>query len=69
MARRAARRYTSSRARDVVRGDLLHTKALLPLRAEMAILLASMGVMIPLGYAIFRRVERRCRALGTIGLH
>jgi hypothetical protein len=41
----------------------------LPLRDEMAILLAFMGVMIPLGFAVFKRIERRCRVLGTLGSH
>jgi hypothetical protein len=35
----------------------------------MAILLAFMGVMIPLGLAVFKRIERRCKVLGTLGLH
>ena len=34
-----------------------------------AILLVFMGVMIPLGYAVFKRIERRCKVLGTLGLH
>ena len=28
-----------------------------------------MGVMIPLGYAVFKRIERRCKVPGTLGLH
>src|ERR671938_181090 len=54
---------------DAVRGYLLHTRTLLPLKDEMAILLAFMGVMIPLGFAVFKRIERRCRVLGTLGSH
>jgi ABC-2 type transport system permease protein len=54
---------------DAVRGYLLHTRTVLPLKDEMAILLAFMGVMIPLGFAVFKRIERRCRVLGTLGSH
>jgi ABC-2 type transport system permease protein len=54
---------------DAVRGSLLHTRTVLPLRDEMAILLVFMGVLIPLGYAVFKRIERRCKVLGTLGRH
>lgn len=54
---------------DAVRGYLLHTRTLLPLHYEAAILVAFMGVMVVLGNAIFTRVERRCKMLGTIGTH
>ena len=54
---------------DAVRGYLLHTRTVLPLEDEIAILLAFMGAMIPLGYAVFKGIERRCRVLGTLGLH
>jgi ABC-2 type transport system permease protein len=54
---------------DAVRGDLLHTRTVLPLGDEMIILLAFMGAMVPLGYAVFKRVERRCKARSTLGLH
>jgi len=54
---------------DAVRGYLLNTRTLLPIQLEIVILVAFMGVMIPLGYGIFRIIERRCKALGTIGLH
>jgi hypothetical protein len=26
-------------------------------------------VMVPVGYLIFKRVERRCKQLGTLGMH
>jgi hypothetical protein len=35
---------------DAVRGYLLHTGALLPIRVEVRILLCSMAVFVPLGY-------------------
>jgi len=54
---------------DAVRGYLLHTSTLLPLTYELAILLAFMAVMVPLGNLIFKRVERRCKQLGTLGMH
>jgi ABC-2 type transport system permease protein len=54
---------------DAVRGYLLNTKTIMPLRYEIVILLIFMGVMVPVGYVVFKVVERRCRALGTLGLH
>ena len=54
---------------DAVRGYLLHARTVLPLGDETAILLVFMGVMIPLGYAVFKRIERRCKIRGTLGLH
>ncbi|RIK44028.1 MAG: ABC transporter permease [Chloroflexi bacterium] len=54
---------------DAVRGLLIGTTTLLPIPYEIAILLLFMLVMVPLGYLIFRLVERRCKQLGTIGLH
>jgi ABC-2 type transport system permease protein len=54
---------------DAVRGYLLSTKTIIPIRYEIVILVVFMGVMVPAGYAVFKLVERRCRALGTLGLH
>ncbi|HYN89666.1 MAG TPA: ABC transporter permease [Ardenticatenaceae bacterium] len=54
---------------DAVRGLLLGTRTLLPVPYEIGLLVLFMGIMVPLGYAIFKRVERRCRTLGTLGLH
>src|SRR5215212_1019914 len=54
---------------DSVRAYLLGTTTLLPLQYELAILVLFMCVMIPLGYLIFMRVERRCRTLGTLSQH
>lgn len=54
---------------DAVRGFLLNTKTLMPVQYEVVILLVFMGVMVPVGYAVFKMVERHCRTLGTLGLH
>jgi ABC-2 type transport system permease protein len=54
---------------DAVRGYLLQTKTIIPIQYEIAVLFAFMGIMIPLGYIIFRLIERRCKALGTLGLY
>jgi len=54
---------------DSVRGYLLGTTTLLPLQYELAILVLFMCVMIPLGFLIFKRVERHCRMLGTLSQH
>lgn len=54
---------------DAVRGLLINTVTLLPIRYELAILGLFMVVTVPLGYFVFRRVERRCQRLGTIGMH
>jgi ABC-2 type transport system permease protein len=54
---------------DAIRSILLGTTTLLPLAVEIAILLVAMVVLLPLGYAIFWWVERRCKQAGTIGLH
>lgn len=54
---------------DAIRSYLLGTNSLIPVRYEVAILIASMGVMTPAGYVVFKLVERRCKQLGTLGLH
>lgn len=54
---------------DAIRSILLGTNSLIPVRYEVAILIASMGVMTPAGYVVFKLVERRCKQLGTLGLH
>ena len=54
---------------DAVRGLLLGTKTLVPIAYEVGILLVFMGLMGVLGYTVFKRVERRCQRLGTIGMH
>jgi len=54
---------------DAVRGFLLKTNTLLPLNAEATILIVFMFVMLWFGGWIFHRVERRVRALGTLGQH
>ena len=54
---------------DAVRGWLLQTKTILPLGAEIILLIVSMFLMLWLGASIFYRVERRVRTLGTLGQH
>jgi ABC-2 type transport system permease protein len=54
---------------DAVRGYLLGTRTLLPIDQELAILALFMIVTAPLGYLIFKRVERHCKQLGTLGMH
>lgn len=54
---------------DAVRGWLLHTKTLLPMEAEIALLVLFMFVFIALGIWVFQRLERRVRMLGTLGQH
>ncbi len=54
---------------DATRGLLIQTKTLLPIGLEIVILLLFMAITVPLGYWIFRRVERRIKRLGTIGMH
>ena len=54
---------------DAVRGLLINTRTLLPIGHEIAIMLVFMGVMMPLGYFVFKRVEQRVKRLGTIGMH
>lgn len=54
---------------DAVRAFLLGSTPLLPLEYELAILVAFMALMVPLGFLVFRWVERRCRTLGTLSQH
>jgi ABC-2 type transport system permease protein len=54
---------------DAVRGWLLHTETLLPLRVEIVLLIVFMFVMLWFGSWAFYRVERRVRTLGTLGQH
>lgn len=54
---------------DAVRGWLLKTRTLLPVSWEIALLLVFMVVMLWLGTAAFRGLERRVRRLGTLGQH
>jgi ABC-2 type transport system permease protein len=54
---------------DAVRGWLLQTDTLLPIRVEIGILIVFMFVMLWFGAWVFHRVERRVRTLGTLGQH
>ncbi len=54
---------------DAVRGWLLNTQTILPLKVEIALLIVFMFVMLWFGSWVFYRVERRVRTLGTLGQH
>ena len=54
---------------DAVRGTLLKTPTILPLRWELVLLVVFMVVMLWLGTWAFRSLERRVRQLGTLGQH
>jgi ABC-2 type transport system permease protein len=54
---------------DAVRGLLLKTNTILPIRAEIALLIIFMFGMLWFGSWVFYRVERRVRTLGTLGQH
>jgi ABC-2 type transport system permease protein len=54
---------------DAIRGMLLGTRTLLPIPQEIAILLLFMVITVPLGYLLFKRIERRCKQLGTLSMH
>ena len=54
---------------DAVRAMLLGVTPLLPVPYEIGILLVFMAVMTPLGYFVFKRVERYCQMRGTLSMH
>lgn len=54
---------------DAVRGWLLHTRTILPIGVEIAMLIVFMFVLIALGTAAFNALERRVRVRGTLGQH
>jgi ABC-2 type transport system permease protein len=54
---------------DAVRALLLGTDPLLPLWLSVVVLVGFMVVMLVLGAYAFLRIELRCRARGTLGLH
>ena len=54
---------------DAVRGTLLGTQTLLPIEQELAVLALFMIITVPLGYLIFKRIERHCKQLGTLSMH
>jgi ABC-2 type transport system permease protein len=56
-------------AYDAIRGILLGTSTLMPLTQEVWLLIGFMLISFSLGYAVFRRVERHCRTLGTLSQH
>ena len=54
---------------DSVRARLIGTTPLVPLNLEMVLLVVFMFVMLWVGTAAFRALERRVRILGTLGQH
>jgi hypothetical protein len=54
---------------DAARGFLLRRPTLIPISCEIGILTGFMFIMVFLGIAAFRRLERRVRVLGTLGQH
>ncbi|HSG44333.1 MAG TPA: ABC transporter permease [Anaerolineales bacterium] len=54
---------------DAVRGILLKTSTLLPIRVEIIILIVFMFGMLWFGSWFFHRIERRVRTKGTLGQH
>jgi ABC-2 type transport system permease protein len=54
---------------DAIRGLLLGTRTLLPLAAELGLMLGFMVAMIALGWMTFSALERRVRQRGTLGQH
>jgi ABC-2 type transport system permease protein len=54
---------------DAVRGILLKTSTLLPIRVEIIILVVFMFGMLWFGAWFFYRIERRVRTMGTLGQH
>jgi len=54
---------------DAIRANLIGTKTILPLQLELILLVVFMFVMLWIGTATFRSLERRVRTLGTLGQH
>ena len=54
---------------DAVRGWLLETSTILPIRVEIVILIVFMVGMLWFGGWFFYRVERQVSTLGTLGQH
>jgi ABC-2 type transport system permease protein len=54
---------------DSVRAHMLGTRTIVPLQYEFALLVVFMFVMLWIGTAAFRSLERRVRVLGTLGQH
>lgn len=54
---------------DAVRGLILRTNTILPIRVEIVLVIVFMFGMLWFGSWVFYRVERRVRTLGTLGQH
>ena len=54
---------------DAVRSYLIGTQTIVPINLELTLLVVFMFVMLWIGVATFRSLERRVRTLGTLGQH
>ena len=54
---------------SAIRANLIGTNTILPLQWELVLLVVFMFVMLWIGTATFRSLERRVRTLGTLGQH
>jgi len=54
---------------DAMRSHLIGTRTILPINAELVLLVLFMFVMLWIGVATFHSLERRVRTLGTLGQH
>ncbi|HSM25551.1 MAG TPA: ABC transporter permease [Anaerolineaceae bacterium] len=54
---------------DAIRGWILNTNTILPIKLEIGIILISMVVLIILGILSFNALERKVRIKGTLGQH
>jgi len=54
---------------DAIRATVIGTNTILPLQTELVLLVVFMFVMLWIGTATFRSLERRVRMLGTLGQH
>jgi ABC-2 type transport system permease protein len=54
---------------DALRGILLGSHTLIPIGYEIALMVISMLITIPLGIWVFHRVEKRCREEGSLHMH
>lgn len=54
---------------DAIRGLLMGTNTILPIVYEIGLLILFMLITVPIGYLIFKAIERRAQRLGTLSMH
>jgi len=54
---------------DAFRAFLLRSSTIIPIQYEIGILVIFMFVMVWLGVAVFNRMEKKVRSMGTLGQH